>query len=93
MKLYEVCTFKKVNLNPEWVTRVFYCRACRSTHPYSVVGKTGLGKIDAYNPKWGAKKDEMRRKHYKDLIQPTKDGKPNPEFKKAYGKYPDEKNK
>ncbi|KKR00127.1 MAG: hypothetical protein UT24_C0016G0016 [Candidatus Woesebacteria bacterium GW2011_GWB1_39_12] len=85
------CNFEERPLNREWVTRSYYCAKCSKVHAYSVVGKTGLGKVDAYTLGWKQKKDEMRRKHYKDLIQPNKDGRPNPEFKKAYGKYPHEK--
>ena len=85
------CEFREKKLNPELVTRSYYCQTCSKVHSYSVEGKYGLGKIDAYNLKWKAQKDEMRRKHYKDLIQPTRDGKLNPEFTKAYGKNPFEK--
>lgn len=81
MKLYEC-----MRLDNNHVQRYAECPACGETH-WFMTSKLGL-KIDAYNIKWKAKKDEMRRKHYKDLLQPTKDGKDNPEFIKAYGKIP-----
>lgn len=62
------------------------CHECGQVHWYT--GRKALGKIDAYSINWKAKKDSMRQRHYKDLIQPRVHGKDNPDFVKAYGKLP-----
>lgn len=82
------CGFINKPLDKEYVTRVYWCNDCNKLHEYSVVGKMFMGKIDAYNIKYKAIKDDMRRRHYKDLLQPIVDGKPNGEYIKAYGKLP-----
>ena len=81
------CDFIQGPLNREYVTRSYYCRACKVIHEYSVIGKVGI-KVDAYTLQWKAKKDDMRNRHHKDMLQPLKDGKPNKEFIKTYGKLP-----
>lgn len=91
MKFHELLKPCRNMDNPRQnVVRVGECPDCGEVHPF-VTEQSFLKKIDAYTLGWKAKKDEMRQKHYKDLIQPVKDGRPNPEFKKAYGKYPHEK--
>mgnify|MGYP001613389001 CR=1 FL=1 len=73
-------------LNNEYVQRLSECRECGKVH-WHMTGAIGL-KVDAYTPQWKAKKDDMRHRHQKDMLQPLKDGKPNEEFIKTYGKLP-----
>lgn len=71
-------------LDNDTVQRLSTCPDCGEVHWYNT-NQIGL-RVDAYNIKWKQTKDDMRQRHRKDLLQPMKDGKPNEEFIKTYGK-------